>query len=811
MYGYQNGGGYTLARRRTVQLIVFLFLFLLLTVGAEANTNAPDFYTGPTEGLGIPVENAVEDLGTKKDNIKPDDIKPANGHKLSTDLIQLIDESQLPPGQSTDELKSQMQTLKQLRPTVDGKASSGDMVYVYIYLKSSAADTHVIDAYAEKVTDRDEENRLAVAWVEVNNLEALTSLDAVRLIRTVSPPVVYTGSVTSEGDAIHRAYNVRSQYGKNGSGLKVGIISDGVDHWRDSVRTGDLPSNVIVLSNSEGGDEGTAMLEIVNDLAPGAQLYFHDCGANKVAFNSAIDKLVAAGCKVICDDIGWLTEPTFEDGAVARHVASVLEQNDIVYVSSAGNEATNHYRGMYYNDGSNSHDFSSGTSQYKRLYLDIRPGESGEIVLKWDDPYGASSNDYDLYIKDRNTNLTLFKSYTIQDGSGDPLEFIRFQNNGYSTIQCYVSVNNYRGQAATKTIDVMIYEGKRYSNNMNPAYSIFGHPAVPKVLAVGAIDVPNPSQIADYSSQGPVTIQYPSPEKRNKPDICGIAGVKITGAGGFSNPFYGTSAAAPHVAAIAALIWSESPAKTAEDIRSALKSPAVDLGDAGFDYVYGNGRVDALSAYLMLTGGGGGGGQVTSVNLVSDKSSPQAAGTTVTFTATAAGSSNLVYQFWYQNPSGSWVSSGALSSSNTFQLSNTNTGTYTVVAYAKDASSNQNPVQSNVLQFTFNASSGGGQVTSVNLVSDKSSPQPAGTEVTFKTTSTGIANPVYKYWVKWPNDTWETTGPYTTNTNLSITSNNSGTCAVLALAKEASATEPQAVSNPILFNFTSTSVSITSN
>ena len=48
------------------------------------------------------------------------------------------------------------------------------------------------------------------------------------------------------------------------------------------------------------------MLEIVHDLAPGAELYFHDCGDNMLAFNAGIDELVASGCKVICDDISWL-------------------------------------------------------------------------------------------------------------------------------------------------------------------------------------------------------------------------------------------------------------------------------------------------------------------------------------------------------------------------------------------------------------------------------------------------------------------------------------------------------------------------
>jgi hypothetical protein len=267
--------------------------------------------------------------------------------KLSTDLLQLVNNSFLPPGQNRETLEMQMKNLGQFRPASsvslgsDGRVA-GDLVYVYVYLKPPAR-TQTIEPHVWEVTDRDEENHLAVAWVEVKDLEELASLESVRTIRTVMPPVVRTGSVTTEGDAIHRTYDVRATYSQNGSGVKVGIISDGVDNRASAQSSGDLPAGLIVLSNAVGGDEGTAMLEIIHDMVPDADLYFHDRGANTVAFNAAIDALVAAGCDVICDDIGWLTEPFFEDGIVASHLTSVLASNDIIYASSAGNDGQTHY------------------------------------------------------------------------------------------------------------------------------------------------------------------------------------------------------------------------------------------------------------------------------------------------------------------------------------------------------------------------------------------------------------------------------------------------------------------------------------
>lgn len=65
----------------------------------------------------------------------------------------------------------------------------------------------------------------------------------------------------------------------------------------------------------------------------------------------------------------------------------------------------------------------------------------------------------------------------------------------------------------------------------------------------------------------------------------------------------GTSMAAPHVAGVAALVWSLAPRATAREIRTALTATAQDLGELGFDPVYGHGAVDALNAGKFLAPG----------------------------------------------------------------------------------------------------------------------------------------------------------------------------------------------------------------
>jgi len=521
--------------------------------------------------------------------------------KLSTDLLQLLDSTFLPHGQDRGTLEMQMTHLRQfspassVSPAPDGRVA-GDMVYVYVYLKPFA-ETRTIEPYVWEVTNRDEENHLAVAWVEVNDLETLASQAEVRTIRTVMPPILRTGSVTTEGDAIHRTYDVRTTYAQSGAGVKVGIISDGVDNRTAAQNSGDLPVDLTVLSNTQGGDEGTAMLEIVHDMVPDADLYFHDWGTNVVAFNNAIDVLVNAGCDVICDDVGWRFEPFFEDGIIASHLTSVLASNDIVYVSSAGNAGNTHYQGDYSDSGYDTHD--------KFWYIDFNPDSSATIVLQWNDEFEASGNDYDLYLCDYHTGDILLYSEVVQNGDDDPLEFISCYYDGDSVGEAFIVVSNYNGAAATKALELFIYPGNGayvYPDNIDPADSIFGHPAVPGAIAAGAIDASDPgnNDIEPFSSQGPVTITYPSPVSRPKPDLCGVDGVAVTGAGGFPVPFYGTSAAAPHIAAIAAQMWGACPPKTGDEIRTVLCDSAVDLGSTGYDNIYGYGRADALAAFDAL-------------------------------------------------------------------------------------------------------------------------------------------------------------------------------------------------------------------
>lgn len=145
------------------------------------------------------------------------------------------------------------------------------------------------------------------------------------------------GAVVTQGDRTHRADEARANFGVTGAGVKIGVLSDGVDSAAASTASGELSPVTILPGQAGSGDEGTAMLEIIHDLAPGAQLFFATAFTSQASFAQNILDLRTAGCDIIVDDVGYFREAVFQDDDVARSVNTVTASGGL-YFSSAGNE-----------------------------------------------------------------------------------------------------------------------------------------------------------------------------------------------------------------------------------------------------------------------------------------------------------------------------------------------------------------------------------------------------------------------------------------------------------------------------------------
>jgi Subtilase family len=466
------------------------------------------------------------------------------------------------------------------------------------------------------------EYRAIRALVTLPQLETLAGSTNVNYVRRASQ--AYTNKADSEGDTTHRAIDARNTFGINGSGIKVGVLSDSVDYYTNLQTAGDLPTINILTGQSGLGQkltgEGTAMLEIVNDLAPGATLYFATANGGDAQFAYNILNLWTNGCKIIADDADYNDEPPFQDGIVAQAVNTVTA-NGVLYFSAAINSGnlddgtSGTWEGDFADGGAAAspipetgrlHSFGSAT------YDTCTGGSQKRVDLFWSDPLGASSNDYDLFELDPTGTTVVGSSTSVQNGTQNPYESIGTLTNGNRIV-----IVKYNGAGRFLHLST-----GRAQLSIATSGSTRGHPAAATAFGVAAIDIhsayPNPftggtnNPFETFSSDGlrqmfynadgsaitPGNFSSTGGAIRQKPDIAAADDVS-TDVPGFQ-PFSGTSAAAPHAAAIAALLWSYAPGLTAGQMRTILTSTALDENPAGVDRDTGYGIVMAYQALNVV-------------------------------------------------------------------------------------------------------------------------------------------------------------------------------------------------------------------
>jgi autotransporter-associated beta strand protein len=448
-----------------------------------------------------------------------------------------------------------------------------------------------------------------------------------------SPFVTSAGTVNTQGDAVMNADAARAIFGVTGAGVKLGVISDSFNGTGSTpslatqIAAGNLPgagnpngytTGVTVLKDDNSGviDEGRAMLEIVHDVAPGAQLYFHsafnntqtpgwtgsDTAAPDQTIADAIDNLAAVeGMRVIVDDVGILSAPRFQDGAAAAAVNNAHAAG-IGYFSSAGNSGTDSTR-------VNTSAGPGGTVNWgsdNLLRMTIGGNTTARVVLQWSDPYPsisgpAATSNFSVDAVSVNGS-TLFFTTDNQFAGEDPYEFLSITNSGGAG-DFALRVNRLSGT------NPLLMQLSTFGNitisdpdDTNSA-TVYGHAAAQGAVAVAAHNWSTPGTVESFSSRGPTTILFdadgnPVNEVRQTPQITAPDGVSTT-TSGFTS-FFGTSAAAPHAAAVAALVLerldSKGLAVNTDQLYRILYDSATDIGAAGFDNVSGHGRLDALAA-----------------------------------------------------------------------------------------------------------------------------------------------------------------------------------------------------------------------
>ena len=571
-------------------------------------------------------------------------------------------------------------------------------------------------------------------------IDALTDLAEVRQIHVARRARTrQAGAVGNQADADQNADQARLATGVTGAGQKIGVLSNSCNQTAigpgvitgtvpnatlsgmTNQKSGDLPAQIqvidfgpndVVATDGTFADEGSAMMELIHDIAPNAALVFASGYNDQTTYAENIIKMGQAGCTVTCDDLAYSEEPFFQDGPIAQAIATNYALG-IPHFAATGNDYDNGIVGVFTPvttnnstdsgirppNGDDFHNWNLAGTTPGFLPIDIQPGSSLSPILQWNQPFQSyglgpgSSVDLDMYLFDgpSATANVLAKSEAIQFAggvpNGDPLEEfdmgLGYVNNTGSVQRVYLAINHFAGSRANTFFRIVIIDriGFSFPFGGAGAISIYGHVASNESIACAAIYSAEIESGIGYGADsthihteafsslggsGANGIPYffdtagnalsGAPQRRDKPDLSAVDGCTTTFfdkefhalLGGNNYPplsnhfpsFFGTSAAAPNAAAVAALLRERASMTTPAQLKKVLQMTAR-LSVMGVPVTpperIGAGLIDANAAIQLLPG------IVTNSGDQTVTISQNA-----TFTITATGSPTLTYQ-WQNN------------------------------------------------------------------------------------------------------------------------------------------------------------------
>jgi subtilisin family serine protease len=630
---------------------IFLLIFSTSLFFMACGSPVPPSSSSPKDGIWI-THSVIKKIAQEKD-FRPDSVK-----KLSSDVLEVLE--QYKENGNSFIIPYPVLTHEEIQPSL-AKTDHTGRLFVYIYRnesKASFAASFLPDlstflsvdtsfgAIDTNANIRRMDFNSSVVFVQARINPSVVDIQKIADLASVSHIDLVTDPLRSGNDpipAVNQSQNTPHfpQLTQNGTGITVGVMSDdcGTSDYingptsttyltdavtRHAIGSSDGP---IILGDNYTGNrthEGLAMMEIVHSIAPNATIKFAtaagDGEAGIVTFVNNIDAL-AATSQIIVDDIVYPEEPVFEDGDVALSMERNTSERQTIFISAAGNWSRNVYT-FNFTPTPEAVDFGrtdywinkvidnniSG-SRYPRVFT-LPEGRGVDIMLQWDDPWRHSKNDFDIYLVDKLTSEIVRASTTTQNGTQNPYERFRFVGAECSgerqykiVIACNTTTDNPKPRMK------MLIQGVTSPTELPE--SIIGHPADTCDIACSAMNYDADVVTEDGSSQGLCKLvdvnelpteggNRPYLPNRPKPDVSGLNGAEVTIAN--HSPFFGTSAAAPYVAGIAALMLSAHRRAgfvfKASDFREFLRG-GCDPIDGSSNTISGAGRSEVFNSLAL--------------------------------------------------------------------------------------------------------------------------------------------------------------------------------------------------------------------
>jgi len=436
-----------------------------------------------------------------------------------------------------------------------------------------------------------EAENLISARLSPKAILTLVNNDFVQTIRLPLRPEIDT--YISEGVAAIGAnlWNALEPYRRLPRTIKIGILDAGFKGYA-GLLSSELPSNVNVRSFRPDGDisanevHGTACAEIIYDMAPGAELFLVNA-TNEVTTRLAVDYLINQGVDIISYSMGWKNAGAGDGTGPNCEIVKRATDRGIVWINSAGNETGKHWENVFTDSDNDKYLNFSGVDEILDFWVPSYTPVS--VALNWDDwgiwnglSYGGSRQDYDLDLYYWTGSKWIWVESSVREQTGQqwPVENI---GGWYANFPTYWGVSIYRYSTTRNCKLELFVDGN--SNNIQynvPEGSLLTPSDASSALAIGAVSWLSDSYHS-YSSRGP------SHDGRIKPDFCAPSGV--SGASYGIENFYGTSASAPHVAGALGAVMLKLGCDAHQAI-NLIRARIIDLGAAGKDNFYGEGRIN---------------------------------------------------------------------------------------------------------------------------------------------------------------------------------------------------------------------------
>ena len=467
----------------------------------------------------------------------------------------------------------------ELRPVAGGSSQ--------VVIEARKGDVGAVRALVEGAGGRVERTwrNLVQATLPSRAASELAKRPVVAAIRAPMRMVPHAVNGEEVAGSLAPAWHAKNFTGK---GVKVAVLDGGFAGLAERQAAGELPSNVVTQDFCGGrfataDDHGTAVAEIVHEMAPDAQLYLL-CVDTEVDLAAAATFARGQGVQIINHSAGWYGPDRGDGSGPIGAIVSAARAAGVLWVNSAGNDAQTHWSGTFVStDGDRAHEWAPGDEGNTFVW----PDESQICaVLKWDE-WPAAVSDFDLGLSLAATGQRLALAADYQTGTQPPFEGLCVSQNTGQDLVVYWAILGYDVRSSPR-LDLFTFGDYTLPLQYQTAAGSVTVPAdSPAALAVGALCWQS-RQPEFFSSQGPTI------DGRTKPDIAGHDSVSSATYGAFSScpsAFAGTSASSPEVAGAAALVKQAFPSYGPDQLQQYLQKSALDMGAPGMDNVTGAGEL----------------------------------------------------------------------------------------------------------------------------------------------------------------------------------------------------------------------------